>query len=84
MLGSRAVTNETFPIDLTLRPLTLDPSATSLSPAQKDALAYNVQRCRDAIVFFTALSGAKGLSGHSGGAFDTVPFFRRLFENEPY
>jgi transketolase len=67
------VTNETFPIDLTLRPLTLDPSATSLSPAQKDALAYNVQRCRDAIVFFTALSGAKGLSGHSGGAFDTVP-----------
>src|SRR5205823_3029592 len=33
----------------------------------------NIQRCRDAIVFFTALGGAKGLSGHTGGAYDTVP-----------
>jgi len=28
---------------------------------------------RDAIVFFTALAGAKGLSGHTGGPYDTVP-----------
>jgi transketolase len=66
------VTTETFPIDLALRPLALDLHA-ALSAEQRDALAYNVQRCRDAIVFFTALSGARGLSGHSGGAFDTVP-----------
>jgi transketolase len=72
-LRSRAVTTETFPIDLALRPLSLDLHAAALSTEQRDALAYNVQRCRDAIVFFTALSGAKGLSGHSGGAFDTVP-----------
>lgn len=65
---------ETFPIDLrALRPLTLDPSATTLTAEQKEALAHDIQLCRDAIVFFTALSGAKGLSGHSGGAFDTVP-----------
>ncbi len=24
-------------------------------------------------MFFTALAGAKGLSGHTGGAYDTVP-----------
>src|SRR6185437_10701033 len=34
---------------------------------------HNIQLCRDAIVFFTALAGAKGLSGHTGGAYDTVP-----------
>src|SRR6185312_4837045 len=32
-----------------------------------------IQLCRDTIVFFTALAGAKGLSGHTGGAYDTVP-----------
>lgn len=72
-LASRAVTTETFPIDLSLRSPTIDPRATALTAEQKEALAHDIQRCRDAIVFFTALSGAKGLSGHSGGAFDTVP-----------
>ncbi|MFO0710926.1 MAG: transketolase C-terminal domain-containing protein [Sandaracinus sp.] len=68
------MTTETFPIDLrALRPLTLDPRAAALTPEQRETLAHNIQLCRDAIVFFTALSGAKGLSGHSGGAFDTVP-----------
>jgi transketolase len=65
---------ETFPIDLTqLEPLALDPAEPHLTDAQKAALRRNIQLCRDAIVFFTALAGAKGLSGHTGGAYDTVP-----------
>ena len=66
--------NETFPIDLgKLEPLRLDPAVTMLTDAQKATLKHNIQLCRDAIVFFTALAGAKGLSGHTGGAYDTVP-----------
>jgi transketolase len=66
--------NETFPIDLSqLKPLKLDPTVTSLSEEAKATLRHNIQLCRDAIVFFTSLAGAKGLSGHSGGAYDTVP-----------
>jgi transketolase len=65
---------ETFPIDLgKLQPLKLDPTVTTLTDAQKAALKHNIQLCRDTIVFFTALAGAKGLSGHTGGAYDTVP-----------
>jgi transketolase len=65
---------ETFPIDLgKLKPLKLDPKVTSLSDEAKATLRFNIQLCRDAIVFFTSLAGAKGLSGHSGGAYDTVP-----------
>jgi transketolase len=65
---------ETFPIDLRqLRPLKLDPKLSTLTDAQKADLRHNIQLCRDTIVFFTALAGAKGLSGHTGGAYDTVP-----------
>jgi len=65
---------EQFPIDLSsLRPLALDPAVSALTGDQKAALNHNIQLCRDAIVFFTALAGAKGLSGHTGGAYDTVP-----------
>src|SRR6201991_1729430 len=65
---------ETFPIDLkALRPLKLDPSKMELTDDQKATLKHNIQLCRDTIVFFTALAGAKGLSGHTGGAYDTVP-----------
>ena len=65
---------ETFPIDLTrLQALKLDPAVTSLSDEQKASLRHNIQLCRDAIDFFTSLAGAKGLSGHTGGAYDTVP-----------
>ena len=64
----------TFPIDLSkLEPLKLDPTVTALTDAQKAALRHNIQLCRDTIVFFTALAGARGLSGHTGGAYDTVP-----------
>src|SRR6202046_5719046 len=65
---------ETFPIDLSkLQPLKLDPAVSTLTDAQKASLKHNIQLCRDTIVFFTALAGAKGLSGHTGGAYDTVP-----------
>jgi transketolase len=66
--------NERFPIDLTgLKALKLDPSTSSLSDTQRADLQHNIQLARDTIVFFTALAGAKGLSGHTGGAYDTVP-----------
>src|SRR5208282_60606 len=65
---------ETFPIDLnTLVPLELDPGVSHLTDSERASLRHNIQLCRDAIVFFTALAGAKGLSGHTGGAYDTVP-----------
>lgn len=65
---------EAFPIDLKkLAPLALDPKRDALTPEERKALAANIQLCRDAIVFFTALAGARGLSGHTGGAYDTVP-----------
>jgi transketolase len=68
------MTADTFPIDLTkLEPLKLDPAVPHLTDTQKAAVRHNIQLCRDAIVFFTALAGAKGLSGHTGGAYDTVP-----------
>ena len=68
------MTTETFPIDLgKLLPLKLDPAVTILTDEQRNALRHNIQLARDAIVFFTALAGARGLSGHTGGAYDTVP-----------
>src|SRR3974390_1696824 len=68
------MSGERFPIDLNgLQPLKLDPGKPSLTDEQKAALQRNIQLARDAIVFFTALAGAKGLSGHTGGAYDTVP-----------
>jgi transketolase len=77
--------NERFPIDLSLlKPLKLDPAASALTDEQKATLRHNIQLCRDTIVFFTALAGAKGLSGHTGGAYDTVPelmIIRAFIEN---
>jgi transketolase N-terminal domain/subunit len=65
---------DTFPIDLdAIKAVTLDPAARSLTNEQRAALTSNIQLCREAVTFFTALAGAKGLSGHSGGAFDTLP-----------
>jgi transketolase len=65
---------DNFPIDLSkLKPLALSVKNPTLTPEQKATLQNNIQVCRDAIVFFTALAGARGLSGHTGGAYDTVP-----------
>jgi len=68
------MTTEKFPIDLSrIVPLKLDPRVSTLTDEQRAALRNNIQVARDAIVFFTVLAGARGLSGHSGGAYDTVP-----------
>lgn len=68
------MSRKTFLIDLSaLEQLKLDPGVPFLNETQKASLKHNIQLCRDAIVFFTALAGAKGLSGHTGGAYDTVP-----------
>jgi transketolase len=44
-----------------------------LTDGQKKDLQANIQLCRDAIVFFTATGAAKGVGGHTGGPYDTVP-----------
>lgn len=63
-----------FSIDLeAFLPVTLDPEQPTLTEAQISQLKENIQLCREAIVFFTAVAEAKGLGGHTGGAFDIVP-----------
>ncbi|KAI6122217.1 thiamine diphosphate-binding protein [Pisolithus croceorrhizus] len=63
-----------FPIDLKqYRKLVLDPARPQLSAEQKATLQHNIQLLRDAIVLFTATGAARGVSGHTGGAYDTVP-----------
>ena len=63
-----------FPIDLNAyQPIALDVNNPVLSDEQRTALKANIQLCRDALVFFTATGAARGVGGHSGGPFDTVP-----------
>ena len=63
-----------FPIDLgAYQRITLDPSINTLTTEQRDSLKANIQLCRDAIVFFTATGAARGVGGHTGGPYDTVP-----------
>ncbi len=63
-----------FPIDLdTYKPLALDPTNPVLSDAERETLKKNIQFCRDAIIFFTATGAARGVGGHTGGPYDTVP-----------
>ena len=63
-----------FPLPLeSYAPLVLDPSKTVLSPGQLGMLKKNIELVRDGIVFFTACAEAKGLGGHTGGAYDLVP-----------
>jgi transketolase len=63
-----------FPIDLGVyQPLRLDLGAEALSAEAEKRLADNIQLARDAIVFFTALSNARGFGGHTGGAYDITP-----------
>src|SRR5438046_3048657 len=70
----RGMSDERFAIDLsTVKPLKLDHRKDTLSAADLATLRFNIQLCRDAIVFFTSLAGARRLSGHPGGAYDTVP-----------
>jgi transketolase len=68
------MTTETFPVDLrALKPLVLNPAVSKLTSEQRETLAANLRLCRDATVFFTAVADAKGLGGHTGGSYDTLP-----------
>lgn len=63
-----------FPIPLhQYKAIALDPAAGRLNSAQRETLLNNIRICRDAIVFFTAVADARGLGGHTGGPYDTVP-----------
>jgi transketolase len=67
-------TTTRFPIDLeAYQALALDPGNATLTDEQRAALKANIQLCREAIVFFTATGAARGVGGHTGGPFDTVP-----------
>ncbi len=67
-------TTTRFPIDLgAYKRLELDPSNPTLTDEQREALKSNIQLCRDAIIFFTATGAARGVGGHTGGPYDTVP-----------
>ncbi|KIK57977.1 hypothetical protein GYMLUDRAFT_171585 [Collybiopsis luxurians FD-317 M1] len=67
-------TESEFPIDLKkYKKLTLDPSKPQLTEEQRATLKANIQLLRDVIVLFTATGAARGVSGHTGGAYDTVP-----------
>ncbi|WP_347989340.1 transketolase C-terminal domain-containing protein [Methylomonas sp. AM2-LC] len=64
----------TFPIDLSAyQRISLNPGNPTLTAEQRTALQANIQLCRDAIVFFTATGAARGVGGHTGGPYDTVP-----------
>ena len=77
-----------FPIDLdAYQRIELDVSNPKLTKEQRSALKSNIQLCRDALVFFTATGAARGVGGHSGGPFDTVPevmIMDALFRGSPY
>ena len=63
-----------FPINLdAYKPLALDPANPTLTKEQREVLKANIQLCRDAIIFFTATGSARGVGGHTGGPYDTVP-----------
>lgn len=76
-----------FPIDLgAYQRISLDASNPTLTDEQRNALKANVQLCRDAIVFFTATGAARGVGGHTGGPYDTVPevvILDALFRGNP-
>ena len=63
-----------FPIDLgSYKRIKLDAGNSKLTADQKADLQHNIQLCRDAIVFFTSTGAARGVGGHTGGPYDTVP-----------
>ncbi len=67
-------TSDRFPIDLgAYKSIALDPTNPTLTDEEREALKANIQLCRDAIIFFTATGAARGVGGHTGGPYDTVP-----------
>ena len=68
------IVTESFPINLeAYKPIALNPANSNLTAQQLEDLNHNVQLVRDAIVFFTATGAARGVGGHTGGPYDTVP-----------
>lgn len=64
----------TFPMDVSkYKAVAIDPFVGTITPEQRAQLLTNIQVVRDTIVFFTAVAGAKGLGGHTGGAYSIVP-----------
>ena len=64
--------------------VSLDPKNRQLTADQRKDLLFNIQLLRDTIVLFTATAAARGVRGHTGGAYDTVPevsILLSLFEN---
>jgi transketolase len=55
------------------KPISIDPANPKLSKQQKSDLLSNISLLRDTIVYFTASGAARGVSGHTGGPYDTVP-----------
>ncbi len=76
-----------FPINLgAYKQVILDPTNHNLTFEQREAIFANIQLCRDVIVFFTATGAARGVGGHTGGAYDTVPevvILDALFRSTP-
>lgn len=63
-----------FPIDLgAFERVVLHADQPTLDDDQRSRLQRNIQLCRDALIFFTAVADAKGLGGHTGGPYDIVP-----------
>lgn len=65
--------------------LNLDLSNPKLSDEQRKRLQRNIDIMRDSIVLFTATGAARGVSGHTGGPFDTAPevcILEAFFESE--
>ncbi|MCK4907221.1 MAG: transketolase [Spirochaetes bacterium] len=63
-----------FPINLDqYKPVLFSLDQDSITEEQKELLNKNINLIRDSIVFMTALSNAKGIGGHTGGAYDIVP-----------
>jgi transketolase len=64
-----------FGIDVFARykSISLDPAVPTLSEQQRSDLLSNISLLRDTIVYFTSTGAARGVSGHTGGPYDTVP-----------
>ncbi len=64
----------TFPLDTSCyKSVAINPFTDEISAEQREQLLTNIQLMRDTIIFFTAVAGAKGLGGHTGGAYSVVP-----------
>jgi transketolase len=55
------------------KPISLDPANSTLSEEQKADLISNISLLRDTIVYFTSSGAARGVGGHTGGSYDTIP-----------